>query len=465
MKISERLASYSADLKFEDIPKKVVEKVKEVFLDLLGCTLAGSTAAGCKIIVDIVNEYGGKEESTLIAYGGKKPAPLAALANGTMGHALDFDDTHDTAVLHTSVCVVPAALALAERQRTSGKDFITAITAGMEIHCRMGVASKYPPPKYGWIYTPIMGTFGATCAASKILGLNKEGTLNALGICYSEAAGNSQSLIEGTLAKRLQAGLAAKNGVLAAVLAEKGFTGPKSSLEGKYGFYKVYLRGSYDPEKLVDKLGSKFEVSNLSLKPYPCCRWTHSTIDAVIGAKRKYGIKPEEVESIDVGVSKAAFAVVCEPEDLKYNPVTIVDAQFSLPYVSGCAMIKGDVFIDDFQVGSIKRTDVLEMTKKVRPRVDEGIDKKAGRQISPSIVRIRTRKRTFEVQVDLPLGHPKSPLTYEQCYEKFRKCSRFALRPLGTERVKEIGRLVENLERLQDISELTSMLVCEPEDS
>jgi 2-methylcitrate dehydratase PrpD len=450
---------YAVDATYDNLPKDVVTRTKGILLDLIGTTLAGSAAPGCDVVVDLVKSFGGKEESTIIGYGGKVPSPMAALANGTMGHALDFNETHGLAVLHTSVSVIPAALALSEKEKITGSEFLNAVALGMDIQCRMGVAAEESPLTTGWTYTATMGTFGAAFAASKTLRLDKEQMLNAIGISYSQASGNVQTQIEGTLTKRLQPGLSAMKGVLAALLAQKGFTGPRQSLEGKYGFYNVYHRGNYDSGKLTEGLGHRSEILNLGFKPYPCCRYTHTGIDAILGAKHKYGIDPNDVEYIDVGVSKSGYSAVCEPSERKYDPSTVVDAQFSLPYTVACALVEGKVTIEDFTNEAIKRRNILEVAAKVRPHVDDQLERIAGRGISPAIMKVKMKNgRTHEVFVEVPKGFPNNPLTEEEVLEKFRLCTGHAVRPLPTERMGEIVRIVGKLEEVKNINELAELL-------
>ena len=459
MGLTEKLARHVVDLDFDKLPRTVVTATKRIFLDLLGTTLAGSSAQGCRIVVDTAKTWGGKKESTIIAYGGKVPAQMASLCNGTMGHALDFDDTHDLAVLHTSTCVVPAALAVAEKAETSGKEFITAIALGMDIHCRMGAAAEETITTTGWIYTATMGIFGAALAAGKILGLDKEKLLNAIGISYSSASGNMQSVIEGALTKRLQAGLSAMGGVLAASLAQKGFTGPKHALEGEYGFYAVYQDGKYNPRKLTEGLGSRFEILNLSLKPYPCCRHAHSSIDAILEAQHKYNINLADLENIEIGVNRSAYSAVCEPSELKHKPLTPVDAQFSIPYVVACALTQKRVTIEDFTDEAIKRRSIMEVVRKVKPYVDTEIERNSHRRITPAKLKIKMKDgRSHTVFVNVPKGDPANPMTKEEANEKFRSCCRHAVRRLGNKRVEEIIRLVDNIEDVENINELTELL-------
>lgn len=432
---------------------------KRVFLDWLECAVAGSTAPGSREIVEMINGFEGREEASIIPFDLKAPRPNAALANGTISHALDFDDTHDEAVLHTSVAVAPAALAVAEVERLSGRDFIAALVAGMETHIRIGLGCTTGPGQSGWIYTASIGTFGAAVAAGKVLGLSEEQMINAVGVAYSAASGNIQSVISGSLSKRLQPGLSAMSGVLAALLAQKGFTGPVDTLEGRFGFYNVYQQGNYRLDRPVEGLGERFEVLNLSLKPYPCCRFTHTAIDAAIKVTNMHDINVNDVEEVKAYVHSQTYSVVCDPLERKIHPQTIVDAQFSLPYTAACGLVQKRVVIDDFTEEAIKRRNIIRLAEKIKPQVDPALEETTDRSIAPTIIEIRMRDgKVYDACADIPKGHPKNPMTTEEQYEKFKDCARHSVKPISDEKIKEIMTLVEKLEAVSDMSELTCLL-------
>lgn len=242
MDIESRLANFVVETKYEDLGKEVVDATKRDILDTIGVALCGSSAMGVRPVVDFVSEMGGKESATVFAYWHRVPPSSAALANSTMGHALDYDDCHDGAIHHTGVVVVPAAFAIAEYiGKVTGKEIITAIALGIDIHCRLGLATKHSVGlSIGWMLTPLYGYFGAATAASKLLRLDEEGVLNSWGIAYSQAAGNTEMIVDGGLTKRLQAGLAASGGITSALLARGGITGARHSfLRKRWHFQPV----------------------------------------------------------------------------------------------------------------------------------------------------------------------------------------------------------------------------------
>ncbi len=460
MDVTAQFVEFVAGWRFEDIPPSAILAAKREVLDILGTTLAGNLAPGCPQVVSLAQEWGGAEESTLIGYTRKVPSPTAALANGTMAHAWDFDDTHDRAVLHAGVSVIPASLAVAERKgMVRGKEFLCAVVLGIDTVCRMGLATKFGPNTTGWMLTPLYGYFGAAVAAGRVLGLDPERMHHAMGIAYSQAAGNVQCVLDGALTKRMQAGFAAHGGTLAALLAHKGVTGARDVIQGKFGLYNVYQRGDLNLEPLVVGLGRNFEVENLSFKPYPCCRFVHSTLDAAINLRREKHPYGQEIEEIIISVNQQGLNAVCHPLDVKAKPKTVVDAQFSIPYGAAVALIKGKVGLDDFTEEAIRNPEAIALAQKVSPRLDPEMEKSSSREISPSVVEVKTRKGEMVSQrVDLPKGHPRNPMTDEELADKFRDCARHGARPLGEKNLDRIIEMVYNLEKLEDLSQLVRLI-------
>ena len=450
------LARFAFNTKYQDLTEEVIKATKRDIFDTIGVGLGGSSAAGIGEVVGYVKEMGGKESSTILAYGTKVPPANAALVNGSMCHALDYDDTHDRAVLHTGVAVVPAAFAVAEHiGGISGKDLITSVTSGIEIHCRLGLATKL---WIGWMLTPLYGYFGAATAAGKLLGLDEEGLLNAWGIAYSQAAGNTEMIVSGGLTKRLQAGFAASGGVLAGLLAQKGISGAENSFEGKAGIFNLYQRGEYEAAALTDALGKRFEVTNLSFKPYPCCRFNHSSIIAALEIAYKYNIQPEQIEEVRVGVNSAGYVINCEPIDVKRKPRKLVDAQFSIPYAVACALVRKRVNLVDFSEELIKDPVVLKVASRVYPFIDPEIEKEAGRGIAPSRVEVRTNAgEVYSAKVDLPKGHPGNPMTDEEFETKFKSCAFSAGKGVSSKVVSNLIDMLNNLEQVDDIRQVTKL--------
>ena len=252
----------------EDIPAESVQATKMDILDTLATTLAGTSYGGTLELVELMNYWGGREESSIFIHGGKVPAPAAVLVNGHMAHARDYDDIYHVARIHVGAVNVPAGFAIAEKMGgVNGAELIAAICMGIEIELRLGQAAllwtQFHP-------TSTFGYFGSCATSGRLLGLSEEQMINAFGIAYAQAAGNKQCMFDGSLTKKLQPGLASRGGVLATHLSQKGYTGTRNNLEGKAGFFNLYHGGKYDPEPLTKDLGNHFDIGRLGYKPYPC---------------------------------------------------------------------------------------------------------------------------------------------------------------------------------------------------
>ena len=255
---------------FEDIPPKVVKVTKDDILDTIGVALSGSSTAGISALMELIREWGGKGESTVLVFGDKVPAVNAALVNATMAHSDDFDDAYDLNLTHTGATTVLPALAIAERLgKVSGKDLITALALGQDMALRM---SSYLGINHGLHYSVVYGYFGGTAVVAKLLGLSEEQTVSAFGIAYSQLSGTLQAVEDGSLTKRLQAGFSARGTVLSALLAQKNYEGSKDNIEGRCGFINVYGEGQSDIEALTADLGKTFYSIYLGFKPYPTGR-------------------------------------------------------------------------------------------------------------------------------------------------------------------------------------------------
>ncbi|MBI4334521.1 MAG: MmgE/PrpD family protein [Chloroflexi bacterium] len=454
MDASFAFAHHIASIGFEDIPAGVAKIAKLDVLDTLGCALAATTLApGCREIVELVEEGKGREESTIIGFGSRAPSWMAALANGTLAHGLEYDECHSTGQIHSGVTTVPAGFAVAERVgKVNGKTFLTAVVVGIDLGCRLSVAAL--PRERGFHPTPVYGIFGAAAAASKILGLDESRVQHALGIAYSQAAGNSQAHSDAVLTKRVQAGFAAHSGVLSALLAQKGITGAINSLEGEFGLYRVYHGGKYNPAVLTSGLGKRFEVSNLVFKPYPSPRGTHASIDGTLEIVREHDIQPQDVESITV--FKSPVVVKVEGGESKRRPENIVDAQFNIPYTVATAAVKRRVGLADFTLEAIRDPAVLQMAQKVHVRE---FPEFGPNNFHPGITEIRTRDgKVYSRRVDEPYGSPGHPIPEPYMLEKFRECASHAIRPLSEKNLKKVIEMVMNLEEVEDVGAIVRLL-------
>jgi 2-methylcitrate dehydratase PrpD len=454
------LARFAAGIDTAQLAPEVVEAVKTNILDTLSCALAGSSAKAIPEITGLVTEWGGAPQADMFVFGGKLPAHHAAWVNSGMSHARDFDDTHDTAMLHAGVSVVPAAIAAVQlRGAASGSELIAAVAAGLEVMCRLGVAIQVGIIESGFIYTSLLGYFGATAAAGRALGLTEDEMANALGIVYSSAAGNHQVTRDNSLMKRLQPGLAAKAAIVAVQLARRGIPGPRGVFEGADGFFRVYLHGRADAAIVRKELGERFELLNLSYKPYPCNRDAHAAVDAVRQLRADTKRAARDIEVIRVGVTGPGYQMVCVPEDVRAAPKTIVEAQFSIPYIVAASWIDGVPKMTHFSDEGLQRADILALAARVKPYVDEDIDRDWARFVTPARVIVHFLDGgTAELRVDYPKGHPRNRMTDAEFATKAADCATLAARPLPPDTASRLLSAVRGLEKMVDISEILRVM-------
>jgi 2-methylcitrate dehydratase PrpD len=452
------LVKHFVAIRYEDIPPTAVEAVKKEILDSLATALGGSNKEGVGELVEMVKEWGGAKQSTVIAHGFKCPAPNAAQVNGTMIHALDYDDGHQTALVHVGCITVSSAFAAAERVgKVSGKELITAIALGGDFMSRLGLASRPGGNALssGWHPTTLFGFLGSAAVASRIFGLDEEKMINAIGLAYHQCGGAGTGVADGALAKRMGPGLAAKAGITSALMAGRGITGERDPLEGKWGIFKTYMGGDYDPKVLTADLGKRWEVVNIGDKPYPCCGLTHACIDAALALKAKHDIKTDKIKSITVYGGQAIYDL-SQPPEVKQSPRTIIDAQFSVPYVVAVALVKGRVTVDDFTEESIKRAEILNVARKATGKLVPAMNRHG---VGPGRVTIKMEDgREYQEEVEHCLGSVGRPMTFEDVKKKFRECAACALKPLTAAKVEKVIELVNRLEILSDATEIIRLV-------
>jgi len=448
--IVERLVTYISETNYDGLPKDVIDETKKFILDTFGVGLAGAREPGCREVIDQVKTWSSNNDgSTIIYYGDRVSPPEAAFANSVMMHALDFDDTLDSSAMHAHVSSLPAALAMAESKgNVTGKEFITAVALGVDITCRVGSAILSP---LSWIRTATCGSFGAAAAAAKILNRGEQEIVHTLGIVYSQTAGNAQCLVDGGLVKRMQPGFSARSAVFSAALASQGVTGAANVFMGEYGFFKLYERGKVKEENVVENLGDHFGVMDLSIKPYPCCRMTHASIDAALELYNAHHIDVEGIAEVVVYVSKMVSDMVGGPFTIRSNPQ--VDAQFSIPYTVAVALKKGEVFLDDFATDTVKKDSyLLELAKKIRVLIDPEL---SANDISYANMTIRMLKEeSISFKVTTLKGSPQRPMTFNECADKFKKCIEYSQKSSLITNSEIITDFIFNLEKKKDVGKI-----------
>ena len=445
--ISHRLASHAATTPYAAIPADVRDTAKLYMLDTLAVAWAGSDAPGCPEAHALQVDEGGRADSTAWAYGGKLSASSAAFINGMSSSALDYDSLGRDAPVHVNIAVLPAALAVAEKEHASGADFLAALVVGSDIVCRLGAAAKHPPR--GFHYTATFGIFGAAAAAARLMRLDAVTTRHALGLAFIQAGGTQQANIEPSLAKRLLSAFAARSGVYAALLAQRGITAPAHAIEGEFGLYKLYQDGS--PERLLDALGSRFDSAALSIKQFPSCGCNHTTIAGMLDLVRKYDLQPDDVEAIDITVSPYMDRIVGMPYDPSGDAQ--VAAQFSIRYSAACVLVRRRLGLAEIQEAAARDPEINRHVGKVTLQIDPTLTSSRG----PVVIRLRSKRHgELATTVAHVPGSREAPLTEAQVNEKFDECFRLGTRPLSKEQIATLTARVHGLEQFPDMASFFS---------
>lgn len=446
MLLSQRLTEFMSKTKYEDIPTKVLEEAKHCFIDCLGCMLAGAKEPVAGIIVNYVETMGGNPDASVIGHNLKTSVYNAAMANGVIGHALDYDDMSASLIGHSSTVVLPAVLAMGEYKKISGRQALEAYTLGIEVSCAIGRGANPQHYQNGWHPTSSIGVFGATAAAGKILGLSEEKFIHAFGIAASESSGLRENF--GTMTKPLHAGRAAARGVLAAMLASKSFTGARNIFEGEAGFFKV-MAGNYDLEKIHKSLGNPYEVESpgLSIKPYPACGAAFNGIDAILALVKEHNIKPEEVKKIECGSVPIAKDVLIYP-----LPKTGLEGKFSMPFCLALALVEEKVTLDHFTDQKVSDPAIVKLMEKTNLYVDPDLAKIGYRGTFNTIIKISLNDgREYIKRLDYSKGSPENPLSEDELFDKYVDCAR---RLLPEEKVNRSVQMLKGLPELADLTEL-----------
>ena len=418
--VARRLARFVVGFSLDVVPRLVVDAASQLALDTVGNALAAVSEDFGRAALAAAVELGGAPQSTLIGGTQKVSAANAALANGTLAHGLDFDDTREDAIVHTGCVAVTTALAVGEALDVSGGAALEATLAGVEVFCRVGLAVPGQLHARHFHPTAVNGVFAAAAAAGKLYGLTEDQLVRAFGIAGSQAAGIIEYLADGTWTKRLHAGWAAHAGITAAVLARAGFTGPETVFEGAHGFYQAFA-GGHDAAKLdalLATLGRTWEVTNLTLKPYPCGSIAQPYMDCAYRLHTKHRVDPARIAEIVCRTHPGPVPRLWEPLAAKHAPPNGYAAKFSLPYLLALILVNGRAGLADFADTAVRNEAVLRVTRLVTYELDPTIDYPR-HFVGDVRVRLTDGSEIAERQ-DHPRGGPDDPMTREEVETKFR---------------------------------------------
>lgn len=457
--IAEELAGFAVEFDYLDVPERVRERAPLHLFDALGCGIAAVGLDAGSAASRLVEEQGGKAEASLLGSGVKAPAAQAALANGTRCHALDFDDTHEAGICHSSVALAPAALAVGEATDASGEEVLCAYLLGSEVALRIAVAAAERLYARGFHPTSVCGSFGAAAAAARLLGLDRRATANALGVVGSFASGLFEYLSDGSATKPLHAGWAAQAGIQAARLVAAGATGPASVIEGRFGLLAAHAgvdtgRGEVAAAEMVEGLGERWEFEGLAIKLYPACHFAHASTWAAGALADEHGVGAKGIERIVVRVPPEGARLVLEPLADKWRPRTPYDAKFSLPFMVARRIVRGSVGLTAFTEESIADPEVLELAARVAAEPLRDGESGASRFCGGATL-ITTDGRRFDRFLAAPPGSPATPVGREEILGKFVDNGALGL---DADEARELADRLEGIDEEQTLGVIAAAL-------
>lgn len=449
------LARFGAALRFEDIPADAIARIKLSLLDSLGCCLYGATLPWTRKVAELAEAEQAKPVATLIGLGRKTSPALAALVNGTSGHAFELDDIHKESIVHAGSIATPVALNLAEAQsekggKVSGRDLLTAMVAGYEIGHRVGNAATMSLFFRGFHPQGTSGTFVAAATAARMLDLDATQFQHALGMAGSQAGG-LMAAQEGAMVKRFHSGRAAQSGVYAAQLAARGFTGILDALEAPYGGYLSTYSDKPNPSRLTDGLGKTWETLNVGYKPHASVTSIHSALDALSELMQAHGLKAGDIAKVEAGLSPMTH-VHCAWE---YKAQGVTAAQMNLYYGMAVIALDGAAFTEQFRETRLADLQILDFISRITAHVDPEIEQMGAPFRHASRVKITTRSGQVHEKLALHRrGSPENPLAPEEVVHKFRNVVAPCMDKADAER---IIATVDRCEQLADIGELATL--------
>ena len=447
------LASFAASLRYDDLPATVVEMVKRLVLDTLGVSLAATTLGpGCREAASVMRYRSGVPESTIFCHTPKISAPNAAFVNGAFAHALNFDPIGSD-VGHVGVVCLAAPLAAAESSGgVSGRTFLAACAAACEVTARTTAAvARLRRPASGKVLAgQLFGYFGAAAGAGRALGLEPAAMRDALGLALMQAAGSMQVVLDGDPpAKAIYGAFPNQAGVLAALLSRAGLGADCDAVAGAAGLFGMFNGGTWDTDALIGGLGANFLLMETQFKLWPTSLHAHPFIEAATEIFFE-DVHPPEIEAVEV-VGHSQLRAWCEPLDKRRRPENAAVAGNSIPFCTAKALINGDMKLADLTEQGLHDAAAITVAERTIFRPDDSI---SGGMVTVSM----KDGRSFQACVESPFGDHARPVNDGKLAAKFRDCCRYASAPLSSVRVEELIELVENLEQLDDIGRLATMV-------
>lgn len=448
--VTPALGEWVSGLTLNDLPPELVEHLKTCLLDSVGCGLYGAAQPWGVIAGDVAVAMSGGGVSSLFARVHKVSPADAALANGTAVHGFELDDAHVSSSHHPGAVTVPASLAVAEAQAVSGTDVLVALAAGYEVGIRVGICAGVSHSTSGFHVTGTVGTFGAAAAAARLLRLSPAQTAHALGIGGTQAAG-LYSARTGAMTKRFHAGRASQSGVIAAYLAQQGFTGSLEVLEAPFGGFMSTLSGQFDPGTILNGLGDLWEATRVGLKRYASCASSHTIVDGVLELRRR-GLTADNLSRLTIGMSNKGRVNVGWP----YQPGDVIAAQMNGYFIGAVTLLDGDAFIDQFSEDRLADPRILDLLPRIDIVHDPALDLGGAAKRHAVTVDARLQDgRNLSAYVEQRRGSADHPLSSADVEQKFRRLASVSLAASGIDQVMGI---VRRIEREPDLKRLMSLL-------
>ncbi len=456
MSIIAELVKNVLETPFENFDPDEVDRARAKLIDVVGCIIGGANAPGCSMLIDLMWEWGGKKEGTILVHGFKVPLHNAALVNSVMARSYDFEPTGPlvdgkSTPAHLSGTTVPTALTVAEERSVSGKELLTALIVGDDIASRIIAASNLNIDS-GFDSTGTVNAFGAAAIAGRLMGLNEQQMLNAFGIVLNQFAGTFQNIFDAAHTFKLPQGLAAQAGIFSVALASKGFTGVRDPLFSKYGYFALYCK-SYQLDVLTKNLGKHFYMDN-TCKPYPCCRSNHAAIECVLKLVQAHAITPEDVDEIVVDITPTArdFAV---GQPFKIREVPQIDAAFNIQYNVANALLRKSIKLEHFTEEYVRDEKIADLVRKIRLTAKTSPETPLGAGVT-----IKMKQGSeYETRVDMPKGNGVlTPLSPAEKRAKFFDNVRFS-NTISADKAEKALELLESLEEVDNVANIFKHLV------
>lgn len=450
LRLSDTLCNHVASFDAASMTPATIHAAKRVLLDAVGVMIAASgRSKEARPFIDIASRASGGPCSVLGTRLGAPPH-LAALTNGALAHALDFEDTFDRAPGHPHASLVPALIALSQSEGPiEGREFLAALALGGDLACRLGLALKKPLEDGGWYPPPILAAFGAAAGAARLLGLEAIQVRDAcsLMLCQATMPGEIKHSRQSTV-RAIREAFPAQAAVTCALLARAGVRGFEEPFEGQAGFFALYADGLYDQDALTKDLGQKFWTEAVSFKLWPACRGTHAHIEMALALRAQCVAEPADIIRI-IAEHDPVQQMLVEPFASRSRPASAIEAKFSLPFAIATALAKGRVGIADFDEAALADPVVLQLAGRVEPRLCTDSGWQAGSGGSLKIVLANGRE--YELSLDQAGGCPERPLADQQLLDKFRSCAAFAADPLAASEISRLADSILEIDRYVDV--------------